>query len=301
MQSTVIFRFQKRVTRYVGFSFKNPTWLLMFVFGRILLIRKLVAFLLRDPQVVQTYHGQSSHFNSVNTGEIVHAMRKDGFYQGLRLSPYTLKRILNFVHNTKMYVGGKPEIQFLYADKSTIQRSCGAFAHGIYPKFALESCAVIQSLVRDPKLLEISAQYLDAAPKHISTNLCWCFQGDRHLYEHSGSGDAQIRFHYDLDDYHSIKFFFYLTDVNPDSGPHYCVLGSHRKRKWNYQLSPLIGRSDEAIIRDFGQHTIRQVCGDAGFGFVEDTFCFHRGTPPTQGDRLLLTIEYGLQNFGQWK
>jgi hypothetical protein len=300
-QSTVALRFQKRLSRYVGFALNNPTWLLMFIFGRMLFIRRMVVLLMRDPKAVQPYQGGKTQFSAVNTNAVVNTMREDGFYAGLALPSQTLAKLLAFAHRTKMQAGGKADIQFFYADKYQTQQRHGSFAHGIYAQVDLDACVAVQSLVTDPKLLEIAAHYLGKAPQHISTNLCWCFQGDRHLYEHCGSGDAQIRFHYDLDDYHAIKFFFYLTDVDSDCGPHYCVLGSHRNRKWSYQVSPLIGRSDETIARDFGRHNIRQVCGNAGFGFIEDTFCFHRGTPPVSGDRLLLTIEYGLQNLGQWR
>jgi hypothetical protein len=272
----------------------------MFILGRILFVRKLAVFLQRDRDLVQDYDGQNSQFDAVDANVVVDALYRDGFYAGFKLPPHTLEAILDYTQTTEMYAEGKPHLRFRYADKSKIEKSHGTLIHGIYDHKHLSSCDAICKLIHDPKLLTIAAHYLGSRPQHISTRLWWCFNADRSLYEGSISGDAQIYFHYDLNDYRSIKFFFYLTDVTPELGPHCCVLGSHRQRKWNYQISPMIGRSDEAIIRDYGKEKVVAVYGSAGFGFVEDTFCFHRGTPPIEGDRLLLSIQYGLHNFGQW-
>jgi hypothetical protein len=41
------------------------------------------------------------------------------------------------------------------------------------------------------------------------------------------------------------------------------------------------------------------ICGSAGFGFVEDACCFHKGNPPTDKERLLLQIEYSINDYGE--
>ncbi|MEM8831523.1 MAG: hypothetical protein AAGE96_19495, partial [Cyanobacteria bacterium P01_G01_bin.19] len=132
----------------------------------------------------------------------------------------------------------------------------------------------------------------------VRTDLSWCFVAERMMYEKNG--DAQILFHYDLDDYHALKFFFFLTDVDVASGPHVCIRGSHKKKKLRHQFSWLIGRSDSEIIDYYGEENLVTICGEAGFGFAEDTFCFHRGTPPVERDRLMLQIEFAMNNYGMW-
>jgi hypothetical protein len=40
------------------------------------------------------------------------------------------------------------------------------------------------------------------------------------------------------------------------------------------------------------------MCGKAGFGFVEDTLCFHNETPTSSKDRLLLEIKFAAKDYG---
>lgn len=39
------------------------------------------------------------------------------------------------------------------------------------------------------------------------------------------------------------------------------------------------------------------ICGTAGFGFIEDPFCFHKGTIPVCRDRLILEVKFASKNY----
>jgi hypothetical protein len=110
---------------------------------------------------------------------------------------------------------------------------------------------------------------------------------------------AQV-FHYDLDDYRFIKFFFYLTDVDLYSGPHVLIRGSHKNKKLSHQLLGVrcASKPDEDIVGCYGAENLVTICGPAGLGFAEDATCFHKGTLPTQKERLLLQIEFAINNYG---
>ncbi|HEY9742032.1 MAG TPA: hypothetical protein V6C90_16215, partial [Coleofasciculaceae cyanobacterium] len=54
----------------------------------------------------------------------------------------------------------------------------------------------------------------------------------------------------------------------------------------------------QEITKYYGYKNIVPICGKAGFGFVEDTGCFHKGTPSGSKDRLLLQIEFAVKNYG---
>jgi hypothetical protein len=109
--------------------------------------------------------------------------------------------------------------------------------------------------------------------------------------------DAQS-FHYDLDDYRAIAFFFYLSDVDLESGPHVCVLGSHRRKPLRFLFSPFKSKSDEQVSTFYGADHIVTVCGPVGSGFAEDLFCFHKGLHPKTRDRLLLQVRYRFRAYG---
>ena len=105
-------------------------------------------------------------------------------------------------------------------------------------------------------------------------------------------------FHYDVDDYNSLRFFFYLTDVDINSAPHIYVRGSHRKKRFANLLSPFKQRSDEEIVHYYGEENIVKICGEAGFGFAEDTFCYHKATRPKAKSRLILQLQYAMNDYG---
>jgi len=138
---------------------------------------------------------------------------------------------------------------------------------------------------------------LGTDPVHIGSELLWSFPLSATPLQRLEA--AQV-FHYDLDDYRFIKFFFYLTDVDLSSGPHVCIRGSHKNKKFSHQLLGVrsAGKEDKEIVDYYGAENVLTVCGQAGFGFVEDASCFHKATPPDGKDRLLLQIEYAINDYG---
>ena len=170
-------------------------------------------------------------------------------------------------------------------------------------------CPAIKKLATDPQLLDIAANYLGGEPVYAGTKLEWLFslneQNQRVLLKDmnflslkSNTRSGTYFFHYDLDDYNCLKFYFYLTDADLFSGVHFCVRGSHKKKKLAHILSIFRRCSDEHIIDDYGAENVVPICGAAGFGFVEDTFCFHKVTPPSRRDRLTLQIQFTLNDYG---
>jgi hypothetical protein len=105
-------------------------------------------------------------------------------------------------------------------------------------------------------------------------------------------------FHYDIDGYRALAFFFYLTDVGPSNGPHVYVRGSHTKKLLRHIVSLYKGRTDAEIESVYGLER-QVVChGPAGSGFAEDIFGFHKGVHPQSGDRLIVQLRFGLRDYG---
>ena len=145
-------------------------------------------------------------------------------------------------------------------------------------------------------LLAIAAKFLGTPPVHVASELWWSFPVTATLSEQLQA--AQV-FHYDLDDYRFIKFFFYLTDVDLSSGPHVLLRGSHKNKKLSHQLLGVrcASKGDREIVECYGADNLIAICGSAGLGFAEDSTCFHKGTLPTEKERLLLQIEYAINNY----
>ena len=270
----------------------------MFVLGRFNLIRNLVRLSHREIDC-DRYCEEDSIFKDLQVDRVVEEIRQQGYSLDINLPPDILDEITHSAYSSKIQARNFPELNFIYADKQNLEIAddSNTFVHGTYPNFRSQICAIAK-LENDPKLLKIAARYFNCEPVTIRSDLSWCFVAQRSLYEKNG--DAQILFHYDLDDFHALKFFFFITDVDLTGGPHVCMRGTHQKKKLIHQLSWSIGRSDDEIIDCYGRENLVTICGQAGSGFAEDPFCFHRGTPPTGKDRLMLQIEFAVNNYGMW-
>ncbi|OKH56079.1 hypothetical protein NIES2101_02175 [Calothrix sp. HK-06] len=279
---------------YKGLT-KNPKWLLMRKVSRFQAGRTIRHFLTRKSTLSQlTIDESNSYFTNVNVNKVVNQLKEDGIFLGINLPQCVVKEIVQFAESTLCYANRKPELGFYYHQKEQAQiQTKKQFIVGSY--FNTSSlCPAIKKLQNDAKLLAIAAKYLEREPVHQGSLLWWSFPGERTYQQLSSNGQL---FHYDLDDYRFIKFFFYLTDVDKQSGPHICVRGSHKQKK----LSHLILRkreTDEDIINYYGEKSLITIYGQAGFGFVEDGLCFHKGIAPTHKNRLILQIEFATTDYG---
>lgn len=283
------------IPRYFRDLRRNPQKFFVFIFGRFIIVRKL--FVLFQSREVSCLPQISSIFPKVNTDKAVKSLQKDGYYLGLKLSPSVFQKILNFAYSAEMKTTSTPEIRFTYAEKNKAEIK---YQQDIIMANYVDSssrCDAIKQLETDPKLLEIAAKYLGSNPIHIRTILGWCFPASRENYQKLGKFGVPINFfHCDLDDYRTIKFFFYFTDVDESSGAHICMRGSHHKRNFRHYFYR--SHSDRSIIDYYGAENVVPICGEAGFGFAEDPFCFHRGTPPIARPRLMLQMLFALHDYG---
>lgn len=274
---------------------RNPEWLLMFVLSRFNYVRCIVAFFSRRP-LTQKYLVNHSIFEDLNVDDVVGSLKQDGFYLGLKLPKSVLQEILNFATSRDCYGDADKQLGFSYAKTEQVEEKYGkTFVKGEYFNTSL-SCPAIKKIESDPKLLAIAAKYLGTEPRMTRTRLWWLFVVKQKTYDLSKGVHF---FHYDVNDYQCFSFFFYLTDVDLSSAPHVCVRGSHKNKKLAHLLSLFTRRPDRDIIDYYGEENIVPICGEAGFGFAEDVFCFHKATPPKHKDRLVLEIRFTMNNYSR--
>lgn len=106
--------------------------------------------------------------------------------------------------------------------------------------------------------------------------------------------DEQIKtslWHRDRDGIKLVKIFIYLSDVNPDCGAHFFILGSHKKKPLRFV--PQFRYRDKIIKKIFKNENIIEIFGNAGTCFIEDTSGFHRGSKPINDNkRSILSFTY---------
>ncbi|NJP09143.1 MAG: phytanoyl-CoA dioxygenase family protein [Leptolyngbyaceae cyanobacterium RU_5_1] len=276
---------------------QNPGLFFMRKLSRLEVMRDIFyyfqAFLGSKSEAIQAQ--TSSIFQNVDVDKIVQSIRDDGYFPGIELPSDVVQEVLEYAHATPCFGDRKPEHQFLISEKETVEAELGK--PFLCCSYVAEDCPAIVQLINDPVIQAIAAKFLGAPPKCIGKDLLWSYPTSTTWTQQLHM--AQV-FHYDLDDYRSIKFFFYLTDVDESSGAHVCIRGSHRNKKLIHQFMGQRCASipDEKIVAAYGAENVVAVCGNAGFGLVEDPNCFHKGNPPATQERFLLQFQYAIHDYG---
>lgn len=159
-----------------------------------------------------------------------------------------------------------------------------------FDKEVVVSCPHLLETANHPLVLEIVSRLLGCKPTISSLNVWWSLSG------HNAPEEAE-NFHRDVDEWHFIKLFVYLTDVIDTSGPHVFVKGSQREAK----LLPIRRYTDAEVEQTFGADRVHKFTGPAGTNFLENTFGFHKGQMPTTGRRLLFQSQYSLLPIHMYK
>jgi hypothetical protein len=173
--------------------------------------------------------------------------------------------------------------------------------HPVTPRYVMPESRIwripaYQRLVADPLFLNLSQSYFGGVSTLKDISLWWSpVTGEK------PDEDAAQLFHFDYEPIPIwLKFFIYLNDVKPDTGPHVFVKGSHRLQQ--EKARALLARgyvriSDDDIDAVFGHENVVELCGRAGTVFVADTMGFHKGKLPEAGHRIIAQLEYAMPLF----
>ena len=247
----------------------------MFVLGRIRFFRNLTWL---PSEASETFDPASGLFPEYwNSRGRLKRCETKGPFGGLRLPGAVTDEVLSFAKSTRCFGNFDRKIEFLAADHASIEAAIG---RGVLTGHFFErilNCDAAMRVQPDPLLKHVAQSYLGDRAHITATRLWWSFparrttEADLHLA-------SQERFHFDLDDWKLIKFFFYIQPVDESSGPHFYITGSHSHRALRHQYTPLVGHDASDVEAVYGKAAIVKLTGPAGFGFVEDPFGFHMGS-----------------------
>ncbi|MES2016826.1 MAG: hypothetical protein V4484_10035 [Pseudomonadota bacterium] len=149
--------------------------------------------------------------------------------------------------------------------------------------------ALIKAIMAETGLLAIVTEHLGLAPAEIVFNAkidtLIRLSVERKLID---NWDDALEIHRDVDSFKFVKAFFYLEPVEEGCGHHEVYLNSHQNLPLGLKV---IRRYTEAdLVKNAIPVKLKKVVGDKGYGFIENTTAFHRGTIPTKGDRILLAM-----------
>ena len=157
----------------------------------------------------------------------------------------------------------------------------------------LKADTLISSIVSDPFLVDTVSTYLGAESHLLDYCLWYTFPSA------SPSSDAAQLFHYDLDTLRWLKVFIFLSDVGAENGPHEYVEGSHQPGSKPISLLKRdYARLSDSEIDNFYSVNRKKLIARKGAVVLADTRCYHKGSNPTSGYRLVLQPIYAPSTFG---
>lgn len=271
---------------------EQPLWAVMFAFSRINAARGLER-LISSAGYKKPERVSHTVFSQLDLQRAVSCLVNDGVYQGLDLPLPIVDEILAFAESNPCFTKKEPDKGFLPGNFREVDKEREFDILAAFYFNSVERCPAIMKLREDEALHSIASAYLGQKAILIRTRLWWSFPADR-ISEGDLHLSAQNRFHFDIDGWRTLKFFFYLTPANQGAGPHQYIRGSHRRRRLQDQFSLTTGRPTPQLESYYPPEEFVTVTGDKGFGFAEDPFVFHTGTVCRDQPRLMLEIGFGV-------
>jgi hypothetical protein len=247
---------------------------------------------LMDGRDLAQHSGRSTLFPDANVGQIVKAISEEAVFVGLNLPAHVVGEIDTFARSEPLHTNYDPNgPTFRYSE---VVRGVAPDGRSVPIGGIREPtrCPAVQSIVDDPVLRAIVRTYLGHEPRKVMTIINWSFASDfsqeeRRRLKHQNVLD----YHYDVGGYNFVYANFYITDTDRNSGAHVMMKRSHNRKPLRMLLGSAAA-SEESVRKQFGIENEIIIEGLAGTGFVQDTSCYHRATPPTHRDRLMLAVRF---------
>ena len=232
----------------------------------------------------------NANFEKVNA-----QLKEKGYYIfEEKLSDTTIDTLKEFARNhkstTRLKAEGHGKIIELYYDpndKKAVRYD--------YKEEDLINDSAIQKLMCDPSIIQIAQNYLNTTPIVDVTAMWWNTD-----FQKEPDSEAAQYFHFDMDRIKWLKFFFYITDVDEDKGPHSFVEGSHKDGGIPFSMTSkgYARLSDEEVLNHYGKDRVKVFAAPKGTIIAEDTRGLHKGTNVINGDRLIFQIQFSNSLFG---
>ena len=246
---------------------------------------------LTDRRVSVRQGGGPTLFPNADIENIVRTISAEAVFLGLNLPAKIVADIDAFARSEPLHANYDPHgPTFLYAEVHRGTAADGRFV-SIGGVREPTRCSAVQAIVNDPVLRSIVRTYLGHEPHEVMTILNWSFASDFSDDQRRRLKHHVIDYHYDVGGYNFVYANFYITDTDRYSGAHVMMKRSHNRKPLRMLLGSA-SASEESVRKQFGIENEITIEGPAGTGFVQDTSCYHRATPPTRGDRLMLAVRF---------
>lgn len=164
-----------------------------------------------------------------------------------------------------------------------------------YTPTTVLKCKEIQTVLADERILALSQEYLGCQPILDFVAMWWHTKSEK-----ADKNSAQL-FHFDMDRLRWVKFFFYVTDVTSENGPHVFIESTHRDFGIPFSLRKrgYARLEDKEIERIVDKNRWIEFTGEKGTMIAEDTRGLHKGAHVKNGDRLLFQFQFTTSLYGE--
>lgn len=253
---------------------------------------KIISFFIPKYQL-KNADGILGKLTSNDLNKIVSSIEKDGFYIfNKTLNESELNDIYKYAKTTEVsYLDFKQKNIEFTKEKVIFNEN-----EPLSPRYQFTGEEVIknkniQNLVFDESLLAVANLYLKTKPILDLAVMWWSVP-----YNTETENKAAQMYHFDMDRFKFLKFFFYINDVTTENGPHCYIKNSHKKLpKEILEDRRLI---DNEIEQFYSKEQILEITGKKGSIIAVDTRGLHKGKPLVKGKRLLFQIQFSNALFG---
>lgn len=244
-------------------------------------------------QIKEDSNGILGEITSSRIDTIISSIKKNGYYEfDAQLNQEELNSLVHFAENTTSKCIDVDQKGVVYLKEKILFDK----EHPVSPRYQFDTSDVIQNeavrnIIFDPGFRTIASSYLKCEPILDIVTMWWSAP-----FQKKGASQSAQMYHFDMDRFKFLKFFFYLTDVHTDNGPHCYIRASQNS-------IPLIVRKDRRLedkellnyypIEDFKEFT-----GKKGTILAVDTRGLHKGKPLVKDNRLLFQIQFSNSLFG---
>ena len=265
-------------------QFKNLKF--HYVFGRFSLVRSMYSFYrnLFEKSIKNQVNFNNSIFKNTEQINVLKAsdiIRKNSYVTGLNLESKYVDNLLSEAIKSKFDTAKIKNLTYeeIFTDKEI------AIAYLQKPK----EKKFINKISKDVFILNIVRNYIGYYPKNVDIKLIYSFS--KNINDNMRREQHQtIDYHFDIHGLNFIYANFYLNDTNKLNGCHALIKGSHKK-----PLNLELGKAradDKKLFKFYDKSKEVFIEGKKGFGFLEDTSCYHKALEPKQGYRVMLQLRY---------
>lgn len=243
---------------------------------------------------VQGVLGAFSHQDLMVIGDKIN---RDGYHVfEKKLSEEFVQDLMRFTQDTKAFLRrGDNDPITQETRKDFYKRGAPQAVRYDYSPEDLMRNPVVQKLVADPSVLAVARAYLGVEPVIDIVTMWWHTD-----FSKTPDSNAAQLYHFDMERVKWLKFFFYITDVTTDTGPHCFVKGTHRAEKIPSDLLDrgYVRITDDDMKKHFRPEDFIEFEGTRGTIIAEDTIGLHKGKHVHKGDRLIFQLEFAVSMFG---